>query len=287
MTTLTNYSLTGANGDTIVFDYENFVLNGIVGANIPTTRMRIDESAGNGGTWRNTKRGVRDISLAVTVIGVDRADVETKLRRLAKLTQDTLGPTTLSALYDDNSSLTLEVHYSGGAEGNWNNETTGLVWCRWVMTFQAPQPFWQSADSQTFTVTAGNTGRGLLPQLSKLKVSSSQSLGVVSVVNNADVEAYPVWTIRGPISELEITNGVQSFGFNVPILAGETVTVDTEAGTVIGDNGANRYSILNPAPKLFPFQPGTSTIEIIATEGSTTSNTYISCSYALRYEVVH
>ena len=287
MTTLTNYSLTGANGDTIVFDYENFVLNGIVGANIPTTRMRIDESAGNGGTWRNTKRGVRDISLAITVMGIDRADVETKLRRLAKLTQDTLGPTTISALYSDNSSLTLEAHYSGGAEGNWNNETTGLVWCRWVMTFQAPQPFWQSADSQTFTVTAGNTGRGLLPQLSKLKVSSSQSFGIVSVTNNADVEAYPIWTIRGPIAGLVITNGTDSFGFNVTVADGKTYVVDTEAGTVTDESGANKYSILNPAPKLFPFQPGVSNIEIRATEASTSSATFISCSYSLRYEVVH
>lgn len=284
---MTNYSLTGANGDTVVFDYANYVLNSISGHGVPATKVRIDESAGAGGTWRYTKRGVRDIDLAVTVIGTDKADVQSKLRRLDRIIQDTAGATTLTVTYDDASSLSLDVHYTAGAESQWGGNTEGNVWCRWILSFKAPQPFWQSTDRQTFTVTAGNTGRGLLPQLSKLRVSSSQSLGIVSVVNNADVPSYPIWTIRGPVSNLEITNGTQSFGFNTPINAGQTVIVDTEAGTVTGDNGANRYGILNPAPKLFAFLPGTSTIEINADENSTSANTYISCSYALRYEVVH
>lgn len=286
MTTL-NYSLVGANGDTITFDYENYVLNGgMRGHGIPATQVRIDDSAGPGGTWRFSKRGVREIDMALTVIGYDRADVESKLRRLSRLIQDTAGPTILRADYSDGFSLSLGVHYTTGAESQWG-EDEGQTWCRWVLSFKAPQPYWQSTVSQSFTVTSGNTGRGLLPELAKLKVSSSQSFGTVNVINNADVPSYPIWTIRGPIADLEITNGVQSFSFNTEILAGETVTVDTEAGTVTGDNGANRYSILNAAPKLFPFLPGTSTIEINADENSTDVNTYISCSYALRYEVVH
>jgi len=284
---MTNYYFTGANGDSVVFDNANYVLNSITGHGVPATKVRIDESAGAGGTWRYSKRGVRNIDLAVTVMGTSEADVQTKLRRLDRIIQDTAGATTLTVTYDDGSSLSLGVHYTSGAESQWGGNTEGAIWCRWVLSFKAPQPFWQSTNSQNFTVTAGNTGRGLLPQLSKLKVSSSQSLGIVSVVNNADVPSYPVWTIRGPVAGLEISNGVQSFGFNTAVAAGQTIIVNTEAGTVVSDTGANSYGILNPAPKLFAFLPGTSTIEIKATEASTTSATYISCSYALRYEVVH
>lgn len=281
---LTNYSLTGSNGDTIVFDYDNYVLTGMVGHNIPPTRVRIDDSAGNGGTWRHTKRGVRNIDLAVAVIGTSREDVENKLRRLAKLTQDTLGPTIINANYSTGETLTLEAHYVSGAEGQWGADTGGLVWCRWMLSFQAPQPFWQSASTQSFTITSGNTGRGLLPQLTKLRLSSSQSLGVVSVTNNADVESYPVWTLRGAVDNLVISNGTQSFSLSA-IADGETITVDTLAGTVVDDNGTNRYSMLGTAPKLFAFPPGLTNINVLGTD--TSSNTFINCEYALRYEVVH
>lgn len=282
-----NFSLTGGNGDKITFDNENFVLNtGLSGiSSIPATQVRIDPSAGNGGVWRNSKRGVRDVDLPITVLGTDREDVESKLRRLARLTQDALGQTVLAAEYSDGSSLTLGLHYVGGAEtGAWGSDT-GSTWCRWVMSFQAPTPYWESTTVQTFSVTSGNTGRGLLPELSRLKVSSSQALGTVSITNSGDVAAYPVWTITGPITDLTITSGALSFGFNTPLISGQTITVDTETGLVTDDAGANSYAILNAAPKLFAIQPGTSSITVLGTD--TTSATRVSCSYALRYEVVH
>jgi hypothetical protein len=282
-----NFSLTGGNGDKITFDNENFVLNtGLSGiSSIPATQVRIDPSAGNGGVWRNSKRGVRDVDLPITVLGSDRADVESKLRRLARLTQDALGVTVLAAEYSDDTSLTLGLHFVGGAEvGAWGSDT-GSTWCKWVMSFQAPTPFWESTTRQTFSVSSGNTGRGLLPELARLKVSSSQALGTVSITNSGDVAAYPVWSITGPITDLSITSGSLSFGFNTPLTSGQTITIDTETGLVTNDAGANSYSILNAAPKLFAIQPGTSTITVLGTE--TTSATRVSCSYALRYEVVH
>lgn len=284
MTTL-NYSLVGANGDSITFDYSNYILNGgMRGQGIPATQVRIDESAGPGGTWRFSKRGVREIDMSVTVLGNDRADVETKLRRLARLIQDTSGPTVLRADYSDSTSLSLEVHYTTGAESQWG-EAEGLTWCRWLLSFKAPQPYWESTTIQSASVTTGNTGRGLLPHLSQLMLTSSQTLGVISVNNTGDVPVYPTYAIRGPVSNLYISNGTQSFSFNAPVLEGETITIDTETGTVTDDTDANRYSILNPAPKLFPLLPGTSSIEVNGTDAD--ANTRITLSYALRYEVVH
>ncbi len=137
------------------------------------------------------------------------------------------------------------------------------------MSFQAPMPFWESNTEQTFSITGGSSGRGLLPALSKLKVSSSESLGFVQVTS----------------TDLIISNGSQSFGFNAPIEFGETITIDTETGIVKNQDNENVYSILNPAPKLFPFPPGDTTIQVNGT--GTDLNTFIRCNYALRFEVVH
>jgi hypothetical protein len=279
------YLLVGSNGDTIVFDNSEYILNtGIAGFGIPATEVRIAPSASDGGIWRYTKRGIRDVDLPITVLGTDRNDVQTKLRRLARLTQDKKGPTQLRANYSNGESVRLELHYTGGAESQWG-EDEGMTWATWVMSFQAPMPFWESNDGQSFSLTSGATGRGLLPQLTKLRVSSSNALGTVTVNSDADVDVFPVWTITGPISEFAATNGTLSWGFNAPVDEGETITVDTEAGTVKDQDGNNRYALLAPAPKLFAFAPGQTVISV--TGSSTSDDTIVRCDYSLRFEVVH
>jgi hypothetical protein len=280
-----SFSLTGSNGDTIAFDNENFVLNPeINGLLIPATNVRIEESAGDGGVWRHSKRGVRQLDLPVTVVGTDRGDVESKLRRLNKVLQDAQGATKISANYSDGSVLQLSAHYVGGAEGS-RGENGGMTWQRVLLSFKAPNPFWQSAIDESFTIGSGSTGRGLLPQLTKLKISSSQSLGVVTVNNTGDVAAYPVWTIRGPISGLVISNGSQQFAFADDIAAGESFVVDTANGTVVDDSGANRYSVLDTAPKLFKLEPGISNLSVTGIAGSATASVVL--TYSPRFEVIH
>jgi hypothetical protein len=280
-----SYSLVGSNGDTITFDETNFVLNsGMTGFGIAPTEVRIAQSANDGGIWRYTKRGIRDVDLPITILGTDRDDVQSKLRRLARLTQDKQGPTELVADYSNDESLKLILHYTGGAESQWGS-SAGMTWCTWLMSFQAPMPFWESNTEQTFSVTSADRGRGLLPELSKLKITNSENLGTVVVESDADVDVFPTWIIEGPITGLVISSGLQGFGFNRAIVSGEIITVDTELGTVVNQDGDNLYSILNPAPKMFTFAPGNTTIQVDGTE--TTAETIVRCTYALRFEVVH
>ena len=280
-----NYALIGANGDEIVFDYQNYVLNPeFMGFNIPPALVRIENSAGDGGVFRHAKRGVRVLDLPITVIGTDRADVETKLRRLAKLTQNVFGPLVLEARYTDGTALRLETYYTGGAEGQWGS-SAGMVWARWTLSLQAPQPYWQSSILEQFTVTRGSTGRGLLPQFSKLRISSSQAIGTVLINNTGDVPMFPRYQIVGPITNLEISSNGSSFGFTDPILAGEVININTETGEVTDGTGANVYSLLKPAPKLFRIPVGESAILISGTDVN--DDTRVDVFYAKRFEVVH
>lgn len=280
-----NYALVGANGDTIVFDNESYVLNPeFLGFGVAPAQVRIENSAGDGGVFRHAKRGVRNLDIPVTVIGSDRADVQAKLRRLAKLTQNNRGPLVLEARYSDGETLSLETYYTGGAESQWGSNA-GLIWCKWALSLQAPQPYWQSTNLEQFTVTRGSTGRGLLPQLSKLRISSSQALGTVLINNTGDVEMFPTYRIIGPITNLVVSSNGSSFGFNEPLLAGEIIYVNTATGEVYDQSNQNRYDILNPAPKLFPIPVGESTIVISGID--VTDDTRVDVYYAKRYEVVH
>ena len=282
---MSNYTLTGSNGDVITFDNSTYVLNpSLVGFGIPPTAVRIDESARFGGIHRYTRRGVRNVDMPVTVLGSSATDVEDKLRRLAKLTQDTAGPTKLTALRDA-GNVFLELHYVGGAELEYGGDTGGKTWAKLLLSFQAPNPYWQSADTESFSVTTGNTGRGLLPQLTKLRVSSSQALGLINVNNTSDVPVYPRFEIVGPVNGLEVTLNGQGWTFTENVVTGDIFTVDHEAATVEGIGGVNRYDILDTAPKFFAFPPGTSSVLVTGT--SADANTRIDCVYNLAYEVVH
>ena len=280
-----NYSLTGANADVITFDSENYILNpDFVGFGIPPAQVRIDSSAGDGGVFRHSKKSVRDVDLAVTILGTDRADVQTKLRRLSRLIQDTSGPTKINANYDGGETLFLQGHYVGGAESQWG-QSAGLIWNRWVLSFQCPKPFWQSDTEDSFVIDTTATGRGLLPQLTKLKLRSASTFGVINVDNQGDVPAFPIWEITGPLNDIVISDGTNAFSFDTDVIADEVITINTEVGSVIDATGANRYSMLAAAPKLFRVPPGQTTITVLAVAGSLDAS--VTFTYSPRFEVVH
>jgi hypothetical protein len=279
------YSLEGSNGDTVTFGDSEYVLKiGINGFGIPPTSVRIEESAGDGGVWRHTKRQPRDLALPITVFGTDRYDVQTKLRRLGRILQDGQGAPRFRATYDDASSVFLDLHYTGGGETLYDNNSSGLTWASWGITLRAPNPFWKSGLEETFTIGSGNIGRGLLPQFTKLKLSSSTTIGVVTVVNAGDVATYPVWEIVGPVSSLEISRAGFAFGFS-SLAPGEIIIVNTETGTVTNVDGQNLYARLNPAPKLFSLPPGTTGVTVSGTD--TTEEFNATLTYSPRYEVIH
>jgi phage-related protein len=179
----------------------------------------------------------------------------------------------------------MPVHYVGGAELEYGGEAGGSTWARLVLSFQAPNPYWESATAQSFTVTSGNTGRGLLPQLTKLRVSSAQALGIINVNNTSDVPVFPSFEIVGPVDGLQVTLDGQGWTFTENVTTGDIYTVNHEDSTVTGIGGVNRYDILDTSPKFFAFPPGVSTVLVTGTNADL--NTLIRCTYNLAFEVVH
>ena len=282
------FTLKGADGDKIDFmpDSEFSLTDGLMGVGIPPTQVRIDDSASDGGVWRFTKRLVRDIDLPFVITGSSEIDVETKLRRLSNLLHDRKGATTLIANYPTGETWEIQGHYVGGAETQFGDDTK-TTYCKWVVQLRCPVPYWVRTNSEQYNVGTAGAGRGLIPRLAELQLSSSQALGVLNIENSGDVEAYPVWTLRGPATQVTITNSSTgaSFVYNAAIALGTTITIDTFKGTVVNQAGTNLYANLGTSPKLFPIDAGTSSISIVATGADT--NTLISLAYQPRKEVVH
>ncbi|BAU99612.1 phage tail domain-containing protein [Aurantimicrobium minutum] len=281
-------SLVGANGDEIVFtDAGDYVLTtGLSGMGIPSTSVRIDDSASDGGVWRFSKRGIREMDLPVVVFGTDRVTVESNLRRLSNLLHDKSGGTVLRASYSTGEVWELtQGHYVAGAETT-KGEDANVAWSRWVLSMQFANPFWIRQQAESFSVAVPGTGRSLIPDLAELRVTGSQAIGEIEIENLGDVEAYPVWSFQGPADAVSVTsqNGL-SFEYAAPIATGSTITVNTAAGTVVDEDGVNQYANLAVAPKLFTLPAGNSSVTVEAVGAD--ANTLISLYYQPRKEVVH
>jgi len=281
-------SLSGSNGDTLAIDNENYVLEtGLTGFGIPAPVLRIDKSSSNGGVFRYSKRDVRTLDLPISIIANEGEDIQVKLRRLAAILR---GPVTLTVNYDSGEAFYIVGYFNGGAETQFGKAATH-DYCRWVISLECPQPFWTSVVSQSFNVSAISGVKGLLAAssgistLSRLQVKSSQALGALAIENLGDVEAPVRWQIKGPSTNVTISSNGFSFSYTETLTAADTITIDTEKGTVVNAAGVNKYAYLGSAPKLFSIQPGVSTISITAVGSD--ANTKISGNFQPRREVIH
>lgn len=284
-----NFSIVGKNNDEISLAGPDYVLEtGATGFGIPQPEVRIDPSAGNGGKFKFLKRGVRVLDLPIAILSNDQENLEPKLRRLARaMASDFI----LKATYATGEVWSLTLYLDGGAETTFGTDAN-KYFAKWVISARAPQPFWVSSQAITFSVQATEVERGLLGltdgqrSLSQLQVSSGQALGTILITNTGDVETPVSWRIDGPASSVEVQlNNGTGFVYEDELLTGESILINTDLGTVLTDTGANAYSGLGPAPKLFDLPAGNSIVNITATGAD--EDTKISGSFNPRREVLH
>lgn len=109
-----------------------------------------------------------------------------------------------------------------------------------------------------------------------------------TLINAGDIEAWPTWTITGPIGGFEAVNSTTGmrFAFDYDVPAGVTVQITTNPASVRSSTGLNlsRYiDWFNAAgTSLWPVSPGTNTIVIsLSGPGAGAS---VSMNYQARFE---
>jgi hypothetical protein len=162
---------------------------------------------------------------------------------------------------------------------------SGLLWASYVVTFQAPDPFWMdsTAHNLQFGASSGSAG---VPAMPPVALNPSTVLGSTTVTNSGDADAYPVWTITGPGTPT-LTNSTTglAFGLGVALGAGEVVTVDTrpQQQSAVDGTSANRWADLTRAnPRaLWALVPGDNQLNLQMTGSGV--GTMISASYVQRW----
>lgn len=246
---------------------------GTTGLGVPPVVNRFVDSAGNGGTNRGKRYGMRPMDLPIFISGENRADMEAKLRALdAVVDPEEPGFSKVVATYADGTQWELPFSYVSGLEGDGSVSTTRKT--EVPLSVMCPQPFWVSTVPVQFAVLASSSTDGLLPDLAALKTSPSDAVGTRAVFNPGDVAAPITWIITGPGGPASATLNGQ--GWTVEsVLAGtaNTITITkTDVGvSVVDETGANRYSDLGSAPKFFDAPAGTFEVDLELEDATTGS----------------
>jgi hypothetical protein len=241
------------------------VISGITGLGLPPRTVQWLEGAGDGSLYRGRRILSRDIDLPLDIVGRDRTHLKRLLSRLSLMLAS---PCTLTLVEDDGTRWATDVIHTGGGDYTYGDTSTGERDLQTVVSFRAPDPYFTSSAASSKQI-GGNDGTGsFLSSMVTLPVASSQAIGTMDLENTGDADSYPIWKVYGPGRNFEaiapLRSGQttpESFRWEGTLGAGDVLTIDTKAGTVTDQTGANRYADMAPAPRLWSIAPGISTAE--------------------------
>lgn len=242
---------------------------GLDGAPVQTFDMEL--STLPGGVWFGSRVMSREILLPVVMWGDDETEWRASRRRILSLF-GTKGEHQIVATTPGESSRTLFVRYLAGLESPTDGEQGALRFARYAVQLRAYDPFWYGGErSVSYVQTDAATQFFPGPPW---VLTPSATLGSTEIVNEGDIEVWPTWTIRGPVTSATFVgaNG-DTFTYTGAVAAGESVTIRTDPRVplpqrVVDGAGTNLWSNLSgdgdPFAVFWSLPVGTSTISVSA-----------------------
>lgn len=152
-------------------------------------------------------------------------------------------------------------------------------------TFLAHDPYWYAVGDTAIVYTGDVETATFFPFFPLRLSAGAVFVDDTSVNNPGDLEAWPVWSIEGPASNIVISNQttVQSLTLSTTISDGQTVTIDTRPGakTVLNDAGTSLFSSLTATSTLFSLARGENHLQV--SMDSTTTESAIRLAFRPRY----
>lgn len=271
---------------TTLTDWERgwVVQPGAKGLDMPGYAMAQDESPGiDGYEVRQVRAQGKTITIPIAFWAQDsRAAYLARRRTLIRSLNPKRGQGTLTLTQPDGAARSIGVLYSDGLEGDESLDAAGARWCVAALVFAAPSPYWLGQEITTSWAAA--LGGDFFPFL-PLTVGDSQVLGSVTVDNDGDDDAYPVWTITGPATTVTLTNNTtgRTLVLTRTITGADEIVIDTRERrqTALLNGVTNLWPNLSDASTLWPLEPDVN--ELSLTVAGSTSATRVRMTYQPRY----
>lgn len=225
--------------------------------------------------------GPRDVELPLTVFGADEVALRTRIRQLVRQFDPTRGDGYLQSTAADGTMRRLKCRYTEGLAGTESRDDTGRTWQRFVLVLHAADPLWEDTAPNDTTYTTASIGSFLSTSFLPVKLTGDALLGDQTVTNDGDLDAYPVFTVRGPATSFTLENVTtgQRITYEAALADGQVLTIDTRpyVRSVRTADGVNRYASLSLDSVLWHLPPGPSSIRLTLT-GSTEAS-FVTISY--------
>lgn len=251
---------------------------GLTGLGLPPVTAQWSEGAGDGSNYRGRRVLSRDIDIPLYVLGHDREDLKRWMTSLSKMVS---GQFRLVIEEPDGAEWYADVVRVGGGQFTYGESTIGEDDCELVITVRSGDPYFTSGEAFRKKIGAWTSGSPFLANMSTLAVSPGDVIGEITIENTGDATVYPHWTIVGPASNFKaVSPKGETLNWTGTLPAGSRLTIDTRKGTVVNENGVNKYADLAPAPRFWTVEPGVTVAE--ASMSGTDANSSITCSWRTR-----
>jgi len=116
-------------------------------------------------------------------------------------------------------------------------------------------------------------------------IFGTASGGTMSVTNNGNVPTLPVFTISGPVTNpmIYIPSTNQYMKFNIQLLAGDSLVIDTVMSTVTLNGSASRFNTIATGSQWLSFPVGTTSIVVSSSDGTYPTGNLFSVQYRDAY----
>jgi hypothetical protein len=261
-------------------DLEFFVPVGLDGRFSPPVNVQsIATPLQDGGVYLGSRFESRTLTLNGYIFGANRGEVRSNFRLLSSALNAKNGEKTFRVITDDAVTRDITCIHTGDFSGT--ESTTGRVVFQPVsLTFFATDPFWTDSADQTLTFTAGEES-GWFPLFFDLAASDIYSTATID--NDGDIEAWPIWVITGPASDIVLRNLTTGdyWSWSETLATGAILTIDTRPGhkSVLDQTGNSQMWAMDG--EFWQFSTGKTNVRVELNGADST--TAVSLSYRQRY----
>lgn len=126
----------------------------------------------------------------------------------------------------DGGTRTLRLRFVNDGDPSWDRDPVMAGWATYGITLVAEQPFWEGQlSTRTWAASAPVDffGDGTAPAF---HITSGSTLAGATMANPGDVDAYPVWAIRGATTSVSVGVGGRVIEVPFAVAADRLLVID-------------------------------------------------------------
>ena len=254
-------------------------LHGSTGLGLAPVDIKSSERlSGDGSIVRGVRYGARDVYVPLLLSGTELSVAEAR-RDLTRLLAPHLGMVDVRVQDPvTGTDRMIRGYLREGMEGDFGTDF-GRSWHRLGLTFECPDPWWLGPEQTVELRVNPGTKPFLSDTVPFFPVILAQSVvqGRFDVNIAGDGAVPPVWEVRGPGTDLRISNGSDVIEIDGSFDAGSPVVIDAGSGRIAPD----RWADTSLRSRLFDLAPGRQTITV--TMVGATVDTLVRLTYRERY----